>query len=179
MLVIDRIAKGVFHLPGVARVQAVTRPLGKPIGHSSIPFQICMQNTVQVENMQYMKQRMADMLIQAAAMQDSIDTLDRMYDIMGKMVETTHDMDGLTHDMVEITDELRDHIADFDDFWRPIRSYFYWEKHCYDVPICWSLRSIFDALDGVDKITEKLAALSRDMDRLDILMPQMRAQIPF
>ncbi|AXN48147.1 putative transport protein MmpL2 [Mycobacterium marinum] len=179
MLVIDRIAKGVFHLPGVARVQAVTRPLGKPIEHSSIPFQISMQNTVQVENMQYMKQRMADMLIQAAAMQDSIDTLDRMYDIMGKMVETTHDMDGLTHDMVEITDELRDHIADFDDFWRPIRSYFYWEKHCYDVPICWSLRSIFDALDGVDKITEKLAALSRDMDRLDILMPQMRAQIPF
>ncbi len=33
-----------------------------------------------------------------------------------------------------ITDELRDHIADFEDFWRPIRSYFYWEKHCYDIP---------------------------------------------
>jgi uncharacterized membrane protein YdfJ with MMPL/SSD domain len=27
-----------------------------------------------------------------------------------------------------ITDQIRDHIADFDDFWRPIRSYFYWEN---------------------------------------------------
>ena len=58
--------------------------------------------------------------------------------------------------MQAITDELRDHIADFEDFWRPIRSYFYWEKHCYDIPICFSLRSIFDTLDGVDEITDKL-----------------------
>ncbi|MDC8985517.1 hypothetical protein [Mycobacterium marinum] len=90
-----------------ARTAIPAISLDKPIEHSSIPFQISMQNTVQVENMQYMKQRMADMLIQAAAMQDSIDTLDRMSDIMGKMVATTHDMDGLTHAMVEITDELR------------------------------------------------------------------------
>ena len=32
--------------------------------------------------------------------------------------------------------ELRDHIADFDDFFRPIRNYLYWEPHCYDIPLC-------------------------------------------
>ena len=58
--------------------------------------------------------------------------------------------------MEVITNELRDHIADFDDFWRPIRNYFYWEPHCFDIPICWSLRSIFDAMDGVDQISDKL-----------------------
>jgi putative drug exporter of the RND superfamily len=68
MLVLDRIARGVFHVPGVARVQAITRPLGTPIEHTSIPFQISMQNTTQVENQQYMHQRMADMLKQADAM---------------------------------------------------------------------------------------------------------------
>ena len=57
--------------------------------------------------------------------------------------------------MVVITNELRDHIADFDDFWRPVRNYFYWEPHCFDIPICWSLRSIFDAMDGVDRISDK------------------------
>ena len=62
MLVLDRIARFVFHIPGVARVQAITRPLGTPIEHTSIPFQISMQNTTQVENQQYMHQRMADML---------------------------------------------------------------------------------------------------------------------
>ena len=36
-----------------------------------------------------------------------------------------------------ITNELRDHISDFEDFFRPLRSYFYWEKHCYDIPICY------------------------------------------
>ena len=77
-----------------------------------------------------------------------------------------------------ITNELRDHIADFEDFWRPIRSYFYWEKHCYDIPICWSLRSVFDALDGVDEINDKLQDLVKDLDQLDVLMPQMVAQFP-
>ncbi|WP_157759966.1 MMPL family transporter, partial [Mycobacterium ulcerans] len=80
--------------------------------------------------------------------------------------------------MKEVTDELRDRIADFDDFWRPIRSYFYWDKHCSGVPICWSLRSIFDALDGVDKISEELTDLLSDIRAMDRLMPLTAAQIP-
>lgn len=178
MLVVDRIARAVFHLPGIARVQAITRPLGKPIEHTSIPFQISMQNTTQVENQEYMKLRMQDMLKQADAMQESIDTMQRMYNITSQMVRVTDHMDHLTHEMVDVTEQLRDHIADFDDFWRPIRSYFYWEKHCYDIPICWSLRSIFDALDGLDQLTEKLVYLSGNIDQLDKLMPQMLAQLP-
>jgi putative drug exporter of the RND superfamily len=178
MLVIDKIAKNVFHLPGIGRVQAITRPLGKPIEHTSIPFQISMQNTTNVENSKYMHQRMKDMLIQADAMNDTIHTMQRMYDIMSQVVATTHHMDRETHEMKDITDQLRDQIANFDDFWRPIRAYFYWEKHCYDIPICWSLRSIFDALDGVDQITEKFGDLTKDIDQLDMLMPQMLEQFP-
>ena len=44
MLVLGQIAKGVFHIPGIAQVQAITRPLGTPIEHTSIPFHISMQN---------------------------------------------------------------------------------------------------------------------------------------
>ncbi|MFV0493813.1 RND family transporter [Mycobacterium sp.] len=178
MLVIDRIAKGVFHLPGIARVQAITRPLGRPIEHTSIPFQISMQNTTQVENQDYMHKRMDDMLKQADAMQESIDTMQHMYDIMVQTVTVTHDMDLLTHEMVKITDKLRDQIANFDDFFRPIRSYFYWERHCYDVPVCFTMRSIFDALDGVDQLSEKITELSGQLDKMDVLMPQMLAQLP-
>ena len=39
-LVIDKIAKAIFKVPGVARVQTITRPEGKPIQHSTIPFQM-------------------------------------------------------------------------------------------------------------------------------------------
>ena len=87
-------------------------------------------------------------------------------------------MVGETHDIENVVEELRGHISDFEDFWRPIRSYFYWEKHCYDIPICFSLRSIFDTLDGVDEVSDKMRDLVKDMDQLDLLMPQMLAQMP-
>jgi len=146
--------------------------------HMSIPFQISMQNTTQVENRQYMHERMKDMLKQADAMQKSIDTMQRMYNITAQMVRVTDHMGHLTHEMADVTSQLRDQIANFDDFYRPIRSYFYWEKQCFDIPACWALRSIFDAQDGVDQITEKFVALSGDTDQLDRLLPQMLPQMP-
>ena len=33
------------------------------------------------------------------------------------------------------TNDLRDNIANFDDFFRPLRNYFYWEPHCFDIPL--------------------------------------------
>ena len=57
MLVLDRIARGVFHIPGIARVQNITRPLGTPIDHSSIPFQISMQSTQTIENLEISPRR--------------------------------------------------------------------------------------------------------------------------
>ena len=104
--------------------------------------------------------------------------MQRMYGLLQQMAATTHDMVGKTHEMEDITNELRDHISDFEDFWRPIRAYFYWEKHCYDIPICFSLKSIFDALDGVDTLTDKLHDLVADLDQLDAILPQILASFP-
>jgi RND superfamily putative drug exporter len=73
---------------------------------------------------------------------------------------------------------LRDHLADFDDFWRPLRNYLYWEPHCFDIPICWSIRGIFDGLDGVDQVTDKMGELVKDLDHLDTIMPQLLLQFP-
>ena len=97
---------------------------------------------------------------------------------MQDLAGTTHHMVGETHEMAAITYELRDHIADFEDFWRPIRSYFYWDKHCSGIPICYSLRSIFDSIDGVDDVSDKLGDLVKDLDKIDMLMPQLLAQFP-
>ncbi len=60
----------------------------------------------------------------------------------------------------------------------PSGSYFYWEKHCYDIPVCWSLRSVFDTLDGIDVMTEDINNLLPLMQRLDTLMPQLTAMMP-
>jgi RND superfamily putative drug exporter len=85
---------------------------------------------------------------------------------------------GDTEEVQQVTNDLRDNIANFDDFFRPIRAYFYWEKHCYDIPVCWSLRSMFDAIDDIDQIDEKLNTLVGDIKQLDRLMPEMIEQFP-
>jgi RND superfamily putative drug exporter len=177
-LVLDKLAKGIFRVPGISRVQAITRPDGTTMDHTSIPFQLSMQNAGQMQAMHYQRERMNDMLKQADELAKTEALMKRMYGLMTQLADTTHRMVGDTEEMQQITNELRDRIADFDDFWRPIRSYFYWERHCLDIPICWSIRSIFDALDGLDAIDEKLNTLVGDIKELDRLMPQMIATFP-
>ncbi|WP_156687728.1 MMPL/RND family transporter [Mycobacterium sp. Marseille-P9652] len=177
-LVLDRLAKGIFRVPGISRVQAITRPDGTTMDHTSIPFQMSMQNAAQAQSMKYQRDQMDNMLKQADEMTRTIATMRHMYDLMTRLVGVTHKMVGDTEEMQQITNQLRDEIANFDDFWRPIRSYFYWERHCFDIPICWSFRSIFDALDGVDQIDDKLTVLVGDIQELDRLMPEMVAQFP-
>jgi RND superfamily putative drug exporter len=178
MLVIDKVAKNIFRVPGVGRVQAITRPQGTPIEHTSIPFIISMSGATQQLNMSYMQDRMKDMLKMGDEMQVTVDTMERMYGLMQQLTGVTHDMVGKTKEMVATTMELRDHIANFDDFFRPIRNYFYWEPHCFDIPVCWAMRSVFDTLDGVDKLSDDLGAMVVDMNRLDELMPQMLTIMP-
>ncbi|CAM4141040.1 Membrane transport protein mmpL8 [Mycobacterium basiliense] len=177
MLVLDKVAKNIYHSRGIEQVKSITRPLGTTIKHTSIPFIISMQGVSSTENMQFMKARLDDMLLQVQAMNVTIDTMHHMYDLMGEVIDNTLDMDHLTHDMADITDGLRDRLADFEDFLRPIRSYFYWEKHCYDVPVCWAIRQIFDMFDSVDQLSEKLEYLVKDLDVLVTLLPKMQAQM--
>ncbi|WNG89276.1 MMPL family transporter [Mycobacterium sp. ITM-2016-00317] len=177
-LVIDKIAKAIFRVPGVSRVQTMTRPDGKPIKHTTIPFQMSMQGTTQRLNEKYMQDRMADMLVQADELQTTIDTMTRMSALMQQMSETTHQLVQKTKATAVDIAEIRDRLADFDDFFRPVRNYFYWEPHCYDIPVCWALRSVFDTLDGINPLTDDIQELVPELERLDSLLPQLVALLP-
>ena len=72
----------------------------------------------------------------------------------------THEQTVAFQQTVAVSQELRDKIANFDDFFRPLRNYFYWEPHCFDTPIGWALRSLFDALDGINQLTDQLDNVS-------------------
>jgi putative drug exporter of the RND superfamily len=118
------------------------------------------------------------MLKQADDMQTTIDSMTKMSNITVEMAATTHDMVTQMKGMTVDIQELRDNIANFDDFFRPLRNYFYWEPKCYNIPVCWSIRSIFDTLDGIDTMTDDIMNLMPAMERLDTLMPQMVALMP-
>lgn len=177
-IVIDKIAKAVFRVPGIGRVSTITRPGGKPIKFSTIPAQLSLSGVNQDLNRKYQEDRMDDMLVQADEMQTTIDTMTRMMSLMGEMSATTHSMVEKTRTMTMHVTELRDHIADFDDFFRPLRNYLYWEPHCYNIPLCWSIRSVFDTLDGMNTMTDDIQELLPELERLDSLMPQLIALLP-
>ncbi|WP_068184382.1 MMPL family transporter [Mycobacterium sp. UM_CSW] len=178
MLILDRVAKAVFHVPGVAQVQTITRPLGTPLIHSSLAFVISNQSAAQQENLTYQRDRADDLLKQAGELAKTINILKQQYALQQQLADATHSETQSFHDTVDTIRDLRDKIANFDDFFRPIRSYFYWERHCFDIPACWAIRSVLDALDGVDQLTEKFENLTATLDKLDALQPKLVALIP-
>lgn len=177
-LVLDKVAKAVFHIPGIGRVQTITRPLGTPLDHSTLGFQMGAQAAGRIQSQPFQDEQAKNLLNQAGELRKTMATLRQQMQVTQDLSNTTHETTRLTKETVKITESLRDQIANFDDFFRPIRSYFYWEKHCFDIPICWALRSIFNALDGIDQIAENIVQLSNNLDKLDAIQPQLVALIP-
>jgi putative drug exporter of the RND superfamily len=127
---------------------------------------------------QFAKTRMKDMLTLADQLGGTISAMERMNALMQQLVRTSHHAAGTAKDTLAITSQVRDEIADFDDAFRPVRSYFYADPHCYNIPVCFAIRNMYDALDGVDKLTEKLGDFDKDFDSVDAVMPQLVALLP-
>jgi putative drug exporter of the RND superfamily len=178
MILLERVAKAVFHTDGIAQVQSITRPLGTPLDHTSIPFQISANSAAQVNNLPFQQDRAADLLKQVGVINDTINILRQQYSLQQQSSDITHEQSEAFKQTVATANDLRDKIANFDDFFRPIRNYFYWEPHCFDIPVCAAMRSLFDALDGIDALTDQLANVSGSIAKLDALQPKLVALIP-
>ncbi len=178
MILLERVAKAIFHTPGIAEVQSITRPLGTPLDHTSLGFQLSAQSAGQIENLPFQQARAGDILKQVAEIDTSIDTLKKQLALQQQANAATDEQAQAFHDTVAIAQDLRNKIANFDDFFRPVRNYFYWEPHCFDIPVCAALRSVFDALDGIDALTDKLGNVTASLDKLTALQPQLVALIP-
>ena len=92
-LVLNKLAKGVFRVPGISRVQGITRPEGTPIEHTSIPFLLSMQNAGQLQSMKYQKDRVNDMLKQADLLAAQIALMKHMYGLQQQLTATTSPLD--------------------------------------------------------------------------------------
>ena len=178
MILLERVAKAVFHTDGIAQVQSITRPLGTPLDHTSIPFQISAGSASQINNLPFQQARGADLLKQVDVINNSIDVLRQQYALQQQSGAVTDEQTKAFQQTVATAKDLRDKIANFDDFFRPLRNYFYWEPHCFDIPVCAALRSLFDALDGIDALTDQLGNVSGSIAKLDELQPKLLALIP-
>lgn len=178
MLILERAARAALHTPGVALVQSITRPLGTPITHSSIPFQISATSASQIMNLGYQRDRANDLLKQAREIDNTINVLKQQLELQKQSATYTHEQTEAFHDTVVTVNELRDKLGNFDDQLRPLRNYFYWEPHCFDIPMCSALRSVFDSLDAISELSDKFTNITASLDKLDALQPQLVALLP-
>ena len=134
MLVLNKVSGNVMHTEGIAMVQNITRPLGIPIQHSSIPFQTSVQGQTSNMNLPFQRDQLANQLKTVDTMNVSIDILEKQYQLSLEQTKLTVDSAAKSQALLETTKELRDNIANFDDQFRPLRNYFYWEPHCFTSP---------------------------------------------
>ncbi|MFC3776524.1 RND family transporter [Mycolicibacterium holsaticum] len=177
-VVLHKLAKSIFAVPGIASVQTITRPEGTPIERTSIPFQISLQSAGMMQILPFGKERIDGMLDQVENMNKMISQMERTYSLMTQISDITHQTTLMNKEISVVTDELRDNIANFDDFFRPIRNYLFWEPHCYNIPVCWALRSVFEGLDGTDQISVQMHQILEHVDKLDLLQQDLITQFP-
>ncbi|OBB17557.1 RND family transporter [Mycolicibacterium elephantis] len=177
-VVLHKLAKRIFAVPGIASVQSITRPEGTPIERTSIPFQLSLQSAGMMQILPFGKERVEGMLDQVENMDKMISQMERTYSLMQQISDITNETTLINKEITEITDELRDNIANFDDFFRPLRNYLFWEPHCYNIPICWALRSIFEGLDGTDQISVQMHQILEQVDQLNYLQKELLVQFP-
>ena len=177
-VVLHKLAKRIFAVPGIASVQSITRPEGTPIERTSIPFQLSLQSAGMMQILPFGKERVEGMLDQVENMDKMISQMERTYSLMQQISDITNETTLVNKEITEITDELRDNIANFDDFFRPLRNYLFWEPHCYNIPICWAIRSIFEGLDGTDQISVQMHQILEQVDQLNYLQKELLVQFP-
>jgi RND superfamily putative drug exporter len=174
---LDRVSKSLIRLPGVAMVQSITRPLGRPLEHATIPYLFTTQGSGSGQQLPFNRQQNANTDQQAQITQHTVAVLRKEIGFFQKMSDELHKTVLTVEDLQRVTDEMRSEISNLDDFFRPIKSYFYWEKHCFDIPICWAFRSLWDTIDNIDKLADDINDAKTSLEAIDKLLPQIITQL--
>jgi RND superfamily putative drug exporter len=174
---LDRVAGALIRVPGVAMVQSITRPLGRPLDRATLPYLFTTQGGGSGQQLPFNQSQNTDTDKQAQIQADTVATLGKTIDLTQKLADDLHTTVLTFENLQAVTDEVNANISNLDDTFRPLKAYFYWEPHCFDIPVCAAMRGLFDGLDGIDALDEQIHNAVTDFQAVDALMPQMVAQL--
>ena len=174
---LDRVARSLIRLPGVAMVQSITRPMGRALERAKIPYLFTTQGSGNGQQLPFNRQQNANTDQQAQIQTHSVAVLRKEIDFFQQMSDEIHKTALTVEDLQRVTNEMNSEISNLDDFFRPIKSYFYFDHHCFDVPLCWAFRSVFDTLDNIDKLAADINDARASLDALDKIVPQIIVQL--
>jgi RND superfamily putative drug exporter len=174
---LDRVAKALIRLPGVAMVQSITRPLGRPLEHATIPYLFTTQGSGNGQQLPFNREQNMNTDQQADIQEHSVAVLRREIGFFQKVSDEIHNTVLTVEDLQHVADNINEEVSNLDDFFRPIKSYFYWDKHCFDIPICWALRSVWDTIDQIDHLAEDINKTRISLVEVDKAFPPIIAQL--
>jgi putative drug exporter of the RND superfamily len=174
---LDRVARALIRLPGVAMVQSMTRPMGRALEHASIPYLFTTQGSGNGQQLPFNREQNSNTDQQADIQAHSVTVLRKEIGFFQKVSDELHQTVLTVEDLQKVTEEMNSEISNLDDFFRPIKSYFYWDRHCFDIPVCWTFRSVFDTLDHIDKLAEDIKYARISLEEVDKAFPQIIAQL--
>jgi putative drug exporter of the RND superfamily len=174
---LDRVAKALIRLPGVAMVQSITRPLGRPLEHATIPYLFTTQGSGNGQQLPFNREQNINTDQQADIQAHSVAVLRREIGFFQKVSDEIHNTVLTVEDLQHVADNINEEVSNLDDFFRPIKSYFYWDKHCFDIPICWALRSVWDTIDQIDHLAEDINNTRISLVEIDKAFPPIIAQL--
>src|SRR6516162_11118292 len=174
---LDRAARALERLPGVAMVQSITRPMGRALEHATIPYLFTTQGSGNGQQLPFNQQQNANTNEQAQITTHTVAVTRKEVDYFQNLSDEVHKTTLTVEDLQKVTNEMNQEISNFDDFFRPMKSYFYWEKHCSDIPVCWAFRSLLESFDSVDELTDELGNTVYGLQIIDTVTPQLVPQI--
>jgi len=174
---LDRVARALIRLPGVAMVQSMTRPMGRALEHASIPYLFTTQGSGNGQQLPFNREQNSNTDQQADIQAHSVLVLRKEIGFFQRVSDELHQTVLTVEDLQKVTDEMNSEVSNLDDFFRPIKSYFYWDRHCFDIPVCWTFRSVFDTLDHIDKLAEDIKYARISLEEVDKAFPQIIAQL--
>ncbi|OBK05087.1 RND family transporter [Mycobacterium sp. 1245852.3] len=174
---LDRVARALIRLHGVAMVQGMTRPLGRALEHASIPYLFTTQGSGNGQQLPFNREQNSNTDAQAEIQAHSVAVLRKEIGFFQKVSDELHQTVLTVEDLKRVSNEMNEEVSNLDDFFRPIKSYFYWEKHCFDIPICWAFRSLWDTIDHIDHLAEDIDKAEISLAEVDKAFPQIIAQL--
>src|SRR6201996_3341929 len=174
---LDRVARALIRIPGVAEVQSITRPMGRALEHAHLPYLWTTSGSGSGQQNPFNVQQNANTDKQAQINADTVKVLRKEIDYFQSTSDELHKTVLTIEDLEKVTHEMNQEISNLDDFFRPVKSYFYWERHCFDIPMCWAFRSLFDTLDNIDKLADDITEARTSLEEIDRLLPQIITQL--
>lgn len=176
-LVIEKIAKALTRVHGIASVTTITRPDGKPIKHASLAYTVSQSGTGQLMNNDFQQTVLENTLQQANEMQVTIDSMEKMQSITLELADVTRRMADKMADTSVNLNEVRDSLANFDDQFRPCATTSTGSRTA-TTSRCAGRCGRSSSLDGISTMSDDFAEIVPDLERMAQLTPQMAALMP-